>query len=153
VEGVKSVISLTFNYFPEQIQNTNTYKIAKDAYGEDYHYVLKSKLKELTFFIQENIGEVNGRTFVDSASVLERVWAQKSGLGWRGKHSLLIQKNKGSFFFIAELILDLELENDYLFETNHCGKWTRCVDACPTEAIYQIIQLMEANGYRISLLN
>ncbi len=135
VEDAKSVISLTFNYFPEQIQNNDTYKIAKYAYGEDYHYVLKSKLKELTFFIQENIGEVNGRAFVDSAPVLERAWAQKSGLGWRGKHSLLIQKNKGSFFFLAELILDLELEYDAPFKTNHCGKCTRCIDVCPTNAI------------------
>lgn len=135
VDGAKSVISLSFNYFPEQIQNDDTYKIAKYAYGEDYHYVLKSKLKELTCFIQENIGEVNGRAFVDSAPVLERAWAQKSGLGWKGKHSLLIQKNKGSFFFLSELILDLELENDVSFKTNHCGKCTRCVDACPTQAI------------------
>ncbi|MCF6181918.1 tRNA epoxyqueuosine(34) reductase QueG [Lutibacter sp.] len=135
VDGAKSVISLSFNYFPEQIQNNDTYKIAKYAYGEDYHHVLKSKLKELTIFIQENIGEVNGRAFVDSAPVLERAWAQKSGLGWRGKHSLLIQKNKGSFFFLAELILDLELEYDTPFKTNHCGKCTRCVDACPTQAI------------------
>jgi epoxyqueuosine reductase len=135
VEGAKSVISLSFNYFPEQIQNKDTYKIAKYAYGEDYHHILKSKLKELTFFIQENIGEVNGRAFVDSAPVLERAWAEKSGLGWRGKHSLLIQKNKGSFFFLAELILDLELEYDEPFKTDHCGNCTRCIDACPTKAI------------------
>ena len=135
VEGAKSVISLSFNYFPNQTQNKDSYKIAKYAYGEDYHHVIKSKLKELTFLIQEQIGEVNGRAFVDSAPVLERAWAQKSGLGWRGKHTLLIQKNKGSFFFLAELIIDAVLEYDLPFETNHCGKCTRCVDACPTNAI------------------
>ena len=135
VDGAKSVISLSFNYFPEQYQKKGTFKIAKYAYGEDYHHVLKSKLKALIFFIQNTIGEVNGRAFVDSAPVLERAWAAKSGLGWRGKHSLLIQKNKGSFFFLAELILDLELECDAPFKTDHCGTCTRCIDACPTQAI------------------
>ena len=135
VEGAKSVISLSFNYFPNQTQNKDSYKIAKYAYGEDYHHVIKSKLKELTFLIQEQIGEVNGRAFVDSAPVLERAWAQKSGLGWRGKHTLLIQKNKGSFFFLAELIIDAVLEYDSPFETNHCGKCTKCIEACPTNAI------------------
>jgi epoxyqueuosine reductase len=135
VEGAKSVISLSFNYYPVQTQKEDSYKLAKYAYGEDYHHIIKSKLKELTFFIQEQIGEINGRAFVDSAPVLERAWAEKSGLGWRGKHSLLIQKTKGSFFFLAELILDLALEYDYPFKTNHCGKCTRCVDACPTNAI------------------
>jgi len=135
VEGAKSVISLSFNYFPEEVQKNDTYKVSKYAYGEDYHHVLKSKLKELVFIIQNEIGEVNGRAFVDSAPVLERAWAQKSGLGWRGKHSLLIQKNKGSFFFLAELILDLELEYDNPFKTDHCGTCTKCIDACPTEAI------------------
>ncbi len=135
VEGAKSVIALSFNYFPEEIQNKDSYKIAKYAYGEDYHHLLKSKLKELSFFIQNEIGEVNGRAFVDSAPVMERAWAQKSGLGWRGKHSLLIQKNKGSFFFLAELILDIELNYDNPFATNHCGKCTKCIDACPTDAI------------------
>ncbi|MFD1293203.1 tRNA epoxyqueuosine(34) reductase QueG [Lutibacter holmesii] len=135
VDNAKSVISLSFNYFPEHVQNKNSYKIAKYAYGEDYHHVLKSKLKELSFFIQNEIGEVNGRAFVDSAPVMERAWAQKSGLGWRGKNSLLIQKNKGSFFFLAELIVDVALEYDNSFETNHCGTCTKCIDACPTEAI------------------
>ncbi|MDV7186237.1 tRNA epoxyqueuosine(34) reductase QueG [Lutibacter sp. TH_r2] len=134
VDNAKSVISLSYNYFPEEIQIKNSYKIAKYAYGEDYHHIIKSKLKELTFFIQNTIGEINGRAFVDSAPVMERAWAQKSGLGWRGKHSLLIQKNKGSFFFLAELILDLELEYDHPFVTNHCGNCSRCIDACPTEA-------------------
>lgn len=135
IDDAKSVISLSFNYFPEEIQNLESYKISKYAYGEDYHFVLKSKLKALINFIQEKIGEVNGRAFVDSAPILERVWAQKSGLGWTGKHSLLIQKNKGSFFFLAELILDLELEYDHPFSTNHCGTCTKCLDSCPTQAI------------------
>jgi epoxyqueuosine reductase len=135
VDGAKSVISLSFNYYPEEFQQTDTYKIAKYAYGEDYHHIIKAKLKELTFFIQTQIGAFNGRSFVDSAPVLERAWAQKSGLGWRGKHSLLIQKNKGSYFFLAELILDLELAYDHPFTTNHCGSCTKCIDACPTQAI------------------
>ena len=135
VDGAKSVVSLSFNYYPKKTQRQDSYKVAKYAYGEDYHHVLKSKLKELTFFINDTIGEVNGRAFVDSAPVLERVWAEKSGLGWRGKNSLLIQKNKGSYFFLAELILDLELDYDNPFVTDHCGNCTRCIDACPTEAI------------------
>lgn len=135
VEDAKSVISLSFNYFPEKLQKKDTYKIAKYAFGKDYHYVLKSKLKELILFIQNQIGEINCRAFVDSAPVLERAWAQNSGLGWRGKHSLLIQKNKGSFFFLAELILDIKLEYDHPFKTDHCGTCTKCIDACPTEAI------------------
>jgi epoxyqueuosine reductase len=135
VENAKSVISLSFNYYPHEIQPANTYKIAKYAYGEDYHHIIKSKLNELFYFIQKQIGAVNGRAFVDSAPVLERAWAQKSGLGWRGKHSLLIQKNKGSYFFLAQLILDVELAYDFPFTTNHCGTCTKCIDACPTKAI------------------
>lgn len=135
VDGAKSVISLSFNYYPNKLQENSTYKIAKYAYGEDYHFVIKSKLKELIFFIENKIGAVNGRAFVDSAPVLERTWAQKSGLGWLGKHSLLIQKNKGSFIFLAEIILDLELAYDTPFKTNHCGTCTKCIDACPTDAI------------------
>lgn len=135
VDGAKSVISLSYNYYPEENQANNSYKISKYAYGEDYHFVIKSKLKALMAYIQEHIGEVNGRAFVDSAPVMERAWAQKSGLGWRGKHSLLIEKDKGSFFFLAELILDLELDHDPPFTTDHCGTCTKCIDACPTEAI------------------
>ena len=135
VNGAKSVISLSYNYFPETTQQENTYKVASYAYGEDYHHVIKSKLKELSFFIKEHIGEINGRAFVDSAPVMERLWAEKSGLGWRGKNSLLIQKKKGSYFFLAELIVDLELEYDTPFSTNHCGTCTKCIDACPTNAI------------------
>ncbi|WP_299712703.1 tRNA epoxyqueuosine(34) reductase QueG [uncultured Tenacibaculum sp.] len=135
VEGAKSVISLSYNYFPEEIQNPESYKIAKYAYGEDYHHVIKNKLFELLESLRDEIGEINGRCFVDSAPVLERAWAEKAGLGWNGKHTLLIQKQQGSFFFLAELIIDLELEYDHPFETDHCGKCTRCIDACPTEAI------------------
>ncbi|WP_139958924.1 tRNA epoxyqueuosine(34) reductase QueG [Flavicella sediminum] len=135
VEGAKSVISLSYNYFPEEEQTDAAYKLAKYAYGQDYHHVIKDKLKLLMEEIQQEIGEVSGRAFTDSAPVLERAWAQKSGLGWNGKHSLLIQKKHGSFFFLAELILDLELEYDVPFHTNHCGTCTKCIDACPTQAI------------------
>lgn len=135
VDDGKSVISLSFNYFPAASQIENTYKIARYAYGEDYHHVLKSKLKLLLDFISNTIGEVSGRTFTDSAPIMERIWATKSGLGWQGKNSLLLQKNKGSYFFLAELIIDLELEYDTPFQTNHCGTCTRCIDACPTQAI------------------
>ncbi|MDT0554000.1 tRNA epoxyqueuosine(34) reductase QueG [Urechidicola vernalis] len=135
VEGSKSVISLSYNYFPEKEQSKDSYKIAKYAYGQDYHHVVKGKLNELYNFIQYEIGEINGRAFVDSAPVMERAWAERSGLGWNGKHSLLIQKELGSYFFLAELIIDLELEYDTPFQTDHCGTCTKCIDACPTEAI------------------
>ena len=135
VPGARSVISLQFNYHPQEIQPTDTYKISKYAYGEDYHPVIKDKLYELFQFIRDNMGDVNGRVFVDSAPVLERTWAKKSGLGWIGKHSLLISKQRGSFFFLAEIIIDLELEYDQEFKTDHCGDCTKCIDACPTEAI------------------
>lgn len=141
VEGAKSVISLSYNYFPEQQQQNNTYKIAKYAYGEDYHYVVKNKLFELLEILREEIGEINGRCFTDSAPVMERVWAEKAGLGWNGKNTLLIQKQEGSFFFLAELIIDLELEYDVPFTTNHCGTCTKCIDACPTKAILPNNQL------------
>ena len=135
VEGAKSIISLSYNYFPKETQIQDTYKIARFAYGEDYHSVLKAKLKDLMHFIEENIGAVNGRFFTDSAPIMERAWATKSGIGWQGKNSLLLQKNKGSFFFLAELIINLELDYDIPFHTNHCGTCTRCIDACPTQAI------------------
>jgi len=135
VEDSKSVISLSYNYYPKEEQKEDSYKLAKYAYGQDYHHVIKEKLKELLAYIQEEIGEVSGRVFTDSAPVMERAWAQKSGLGWNGKHSLLIQKQHGSFFFLAELILDLELEYDNPFKTDHCGTCTKCIDACPTQAI------------------
>lgn len=137
VEGAKSVISLSYNYFPdeEKTQREDSYKIARYAYGQDYHYVVKDKVKELLEYIQEEIGEVGGRAFTDSAPVMERAWAEQSGLGWRGKNSLLLQRNKGSYFFLAELIIDLDLEYDYPFSTDHCGTCTKCIDACPTNAI------------------
>lgn len=136
VEGAKSVVSLTLNYFTQAKQIDNTApKISKYAYGLDYHSVIKEKLKELLAFINDNIGEVDGRCFVDSAPVMDKVWAQKSGLGWRGKNSNLISKDAGSFFFLAELIIDLDLAYDNPFVADHCGSCTRCIDACPTEAI------------------
>ncbi len=134
VDDAKSVISLFLNYYPSEIQNSDSYKISKYAYGQDYHFVIKEKLKELLHFIQTEIGEVSGRAFVDSAPVLDKAWAAKSGLGWIGKNSNLLTKQVGSFYFIAELIVDLDLEYDYA-TTNHCGSCTACIDACPTEAI------------------
>lgn len=135
VSGAKSVVTFLYNYYPENdLVKDDDYKIAKYAYGTDYHFVVKDKLKLLMQSIQEEIGEVSGRAFVDSAPVLERVWAQKSGLGWIGKNSLLLNKKSGSFFFIAELIIDLELEPDAPV-TDHCGTCTACIDACPTDAI------------------
>lgn len=134
VPGAKSVISLLYNYYPEQTQIADTYKISKYAYGQDYHHVVKGKMKELFNYIQEEIGEVDGRYFVDSAPVLDKAWAAKSGLGWIGKHTLMLTKLKGSFFFIAEIICDLELEYDSP-ATDHCGTCTACIDACPTQAI------------------
>ncbi|MCM4154231.1 tRNA epoxyqueuosine(34) reductase QueG [Arenibacter sp. N53] len=136
VEGSKSVISLLLNYFPEETQKETTFKFSKYAYGQDYHHVIKSKLRELQEFIAKEIGEVNGRAFVDSAPVLDKAWAAKSGLGWIGKHSNLLTQQVGSFYFIAELILDLELEYDHRV-TDHCGTCTACIDACPTQAIVE----------------
>ncbi len=134
VPGAKSVVSLLLNYFPSQQQNQDSYKISKYAYGEDYHFVIKDKLKDLLHYINDEIGEVDGRVFVDSAPVLDKAWAAKSGLGWVGKNNNLIRKTQGSFFFVAELIIDLELMYDTA-TTNHCGSCTSCIDACPTQAI------------------
>ncbi len=136
VEGAKTVIALTYNYYTEQAQtDPEAPKISKYAYGRDYHFVIKDKLKSLLHFIKENIGEVNGRCFVDSAPVLERDWAKRAGTGWVGKNTLLIHPKKGSYFFLAELIIDLELlEYDDPMK-DYCGTCTRCIDACPTEAI------------------
>jgi epoxyqueuosine reductase len=138
VPGAKSVISLLLNYYPEKKQDTETtgYKVSKYAYGKDYHKVIKKKLKELYHFIQTEIGDVNGRIFVDSAPVMDKAWAKKSGLGWMGKNSNIITKTDGSFFFIGELILDLELEYDAPMK-DYCGSCTRCIDACPTDAIVE----------------
>ena len=134
VPDSKSVISLLLNYYPSEAQNENSYKISKYAYGRDYHFVIKDKLKQLLNHIQEEIGDVHGRAFVDSAPVLDKAWAAKSGLGWIGKHSNLLTKQTGSFYFIAELIVDLDLEYDTPV-TDHCGSCTACIDACPTQAI------------------
>ena len=136
VDGARSVISLSLNYFTDQQQeDSSAPKISKYAYGKDYHLVIKDKLKILLEAIRVNIGEVNGRAFVDSAPVLDKVWAKKAGIGWVGKHSNLINKNTGSFFFLAELIIDLDLEYDVIPTKDHCGTCTRCIDACPTDAI------------------
>ena len=134
VEDAKSVVSLLLNYYPDENQIEDSYKISKYAYGQDYHFVIKEKLKELLESIQTEIGEVSGRAFVDSAPVLDKAWAAKAGLGWVGKHTLLISKKAGSFYFVAELIIDLDLEYDHAV-TDHCGSCTACIDACPTEAI------------------
>lgn len=137
VDHAKSVISLLLNYFPEENQRgEDAPKISKYAYGNDYHDVIKAKLRELLRFINENIGEVQGRGFVDSAPVMDKAWAKKSGLGWIGKNSNLINKQQGSFLFIAELIVDLELEPDGPIR-DFCGNCTRCIDACPTDAIVE----------------
>ena len=135
VPNAKSVITLLLNYYPGESQDINSPKIAKYAWGMDYHDVIKEKLKALFAYINQHIGQIDGRGFVDSAPVLERTWANKSGLGWIGKNGNLINKQAGSFFFIATLICDLELEPDPTFKTNHCGTCTRCIDACPTDAI------------------
>ena len=135
VPGAKSVITLLLNYFPSEQQQADAPKIAKYAYGTDYHFVIKDKLNELLAFITEKIGAVMGRGFVDSAPVLERSWAVRSGLGWVGKNGNVLTRQSGSFFFIATLITDLDLIADAPFATDHCGTCTRCIDACPTQAI------------------
>lgn len=139
VEGAKSVVSLLFNYFPGESElrtDEETMKISKYAWGEDYHHVVKDKLYLLMKNIQDEIGEVHGRVFVDSAPVMDKAWAKRSGLGWIGKNTNLINKQQGSFFFIAELIIDLDLEPDGPAK-DHCGTCTACIDACPTEAIVE----------------
>ncbi len=136
VPGAKSVVSLLFNYFPKEQQRDDSYKISKYAYGTDYHLVIKDRLKELLFSLEEKIGKIEGRAFVDSAPVLDKAWAARSGLGWIGKNSNLLTKQVGSFYFIAELIIDLDLEYDTPV-TDHCGSCTACIDACPTDAIVE----------------
>ncbi len=143
VEGAKSVVSVLLNYYPEETQQKpDAPNISKYAYGEDYHFVIKRKLKDLMAFIHAEIGEVGGRAFVDSAPVMDRAWAERAGLGWTGKHSLLLTKEVGSFYFIGELILDIELAADVPV-AEHCGSCTRCIDACPTDAILEP-QLVDA---------
>ena len=149
VPGSKSVISLSYNYFPpKKLIEENNFIISKYAYGKDYHKVLKKKLKKLFASIREKIGKIEGRVFVDSAPIHERAWAKLSGLGWVGKNSLLINKNKGSYFFLAEIICDLELEYDEPV-LNRCGSCTRCIDACPTDAITeaQVIDAKKCISY------
>ena len=141
VPGAKSVVSLLLNYHTDKTQvDPKAPKISTYAYGTDYHFVLKEKLKKLMQLIHTEIGEVNGRVFVDSAPVMDKAWAAKSGLGWIGKNTNLISKKMGSFFFIAELIIDLELDYDSP-TTDHCGSCTACIDACPTEALHQPYQI------------
>ena len=135
VPGAKSVITLLKNYYPSEKQKSGTPKISKYAFGKDYHDVIRKKLTELIELIKKNIGEIHGRGFVDSAPVLERSWAKRSGLGWIGKNGNLITKQTGSFFFIATLITDLELEYDNPFAKDYCGSCTKCIDTCPTNAI------------------
>jgi epoxyqueuosine reductase len=137
VPGAKSVITLLMNYYPSQSQSENAPRIAKYAYGKDYHEVIRAKLKELLAMMKEEIGEINGRGFVDSAPVLERSWATRSGLGWIGKNGNLINKQSGSFFFIATLIIDVELEYDDAFAKDFCGSCRRCIESCPTDAILE----------------
>lgn len=136
VDGARSVISVALNYYTDQKQtDPHAPKISRYAFGEDYHSVIKEKLNSLMRIIRDEIGEVNGRAFVDSAPVLDKAWAKKAGFGWLGKNTNLINKQSGSFFFLAELITDLELEYDVAPAKDHCGTCTRCIDACPTEAI------------------
>ena len=136
VDDAKSVISVLLNYFPESSQDEGSYKISRYAYGQDYHHVMKGKLRQLMEFIEDTIGEVNGRAFVDSAPVLDKAWAAKSGLGWIGKNSNLLTQQVGSYYFIGELIIDLDLDYDNP-TTDHCGSCTACLDACPTQAIVE----------------
>jgi epoxyqueuosine reductase len=139
VDGAKTVVSLIYNYYPEKKlpEKSEDYKLAKYAYGQDYHFVIKDKLKTLLELLHEQIGDFGGRAFVDSAPILERQWAKKSGLGWLGKNSLLLNRQMGSFFFLAELIIDLEVAPDPPMIKDYCGTCTKCIDACPTEAIVQ----------------
>lgn len=135
VPGAKSVITLLKNYYPSQQQDAAAPKISKYAFGKDYHEVIREKLNELIALLKEEAGEIHGRGFVDSAPVLERTWAQRSGLGWVAKNGNLINKQSGSFYFIATLITDLELQYDDPFAKDYCGTCTRCIDECPTDAI------------------
>lgn len=135
VEETKSIVSLSLNYFPEKEISNSSYLVSKYAYGNDYHDVIKHKLKLLMNSIQEKVGDVHGRAFVDSAPVMDKVWAKESGLGWIGKHTNLLSKKQGSFFFLAELLIDIECAYDPPMQTDHCGTCTQCIDACPTQAI------------------
>ena len=135
VPSAKSVITLLLNYFPAEKQRNDSPKISKYAFGNDYHEVIRPKLNDFLRRLRENIGDIQGRGFVDSAPILERAWAQRSGAGWIGKNAILITKGGGSYFFIATLITDLELQYDDPFAKDYCGSCTKCIDACPTDAI------------------
>ena len=139
VDGAKTVVSLVYNYYPEKQlpHQPEVIKLAKYAYGADYHDVIKAKLTEFLEVLREEVGEINGRSFVDSAPIMERQWAQRAGLGWIGKNSLLLNREMGSFFFLAELIIDLEATPDSPLAKDYCGTCTACIDACPTDAIVQ----------------
>jgi epoxyqueuosine reductase len=139
VEGAKTIVSLAYNYFPKENlpEREEDIKLAKYAYGEDYHFVIREKLNLFLAILKDEIGEIGGRAFVDSAPVMERQWAQKSGIGWIGKNSLLLNRSIGSFFFLAELIIDLEAMPDSPILKDYCGTCTKCIDACPTEAIVE----------------
>ena len=151
VKGSKSVISLSYNYYPQKkIIQKNNFILSKYAYGKDYHIVIKQKLKKFLFKLNQKIGNINARLFVDSAPVHERAWAKLSGIGWIGKNSLLLNKHLGSFFFLAEIISDLELNNDYPV-TDHCSTCTACINACPTDAITEA-QVIDANRCNHTLL-
>lgn len=136
VPGAQSIVSLAFNYYPEpsDLEEEDRPRVARYAYGEDYHRVVKDRLFELLDVLRTAVGDLDGRCFVDSAPVMERAWAERSGLGWVGKNSLILRKNTGSYFFLAELIVDYEFVAD-LPVADHCGTCTRCIDACPTQAI------------------
>jgi epoxyqueuosine reductase len=137
VEGAKTVVSLVYNYYPERTlpEGTEDLKLAKYAYGQDYHEVIQEKLREFLTCLRDEVGEIDGRSFVDSAPILERQWAQRAGLGWIGKNSLLLNRQLGSFFFLAELVIDLEATPDLPLSKDYCGTCTACMDACPTDAI------------------
>lgn len=139
VEGAKTVVSLAYNYYPQQElpHESDDIKLAKYAYGKDYHFVIRDKLKIFLQALKDEVGDVGGRAFVDSAPVMERQWAQKAGIGWKGKNSLLLNRQVGSFFFLSELIIDLEASADPPNVRDYCGTCTRCIDACPTDAIVQ----------------
>lgn len=151
VEGTKTILCVAYNYFPQKLQKSEVPKIAKYAYGEDYHRVVKDKCHELISYIKEWFPEVSYRIFVDSAPVMERQWAQLAGLGWIGKHSLLIRKGVGSFFFLGEIFLDIAFDEEIsqTIPTNHCGSCTKCIDACPTQAIVadQVVDATKCLSY------
>lgn len=144
VPGAKTVVTMMYNYFPEEEQNEDAPKIARYAYGKDYHFILKRKLKDLLQSIQEEIGAIDGRCFVDSAPIMEREWAKRSGIGWHGKNTLVINPKAGSYFFLTCLVFDLEIEPDPPIK-DYCGTCTKCIDACPTDAISEEGYLLDAS--------